>query len=342
VAAALILIAGALGYGYWATERQVKGNPIQIAAIQGNIVQIKNWDPANARSVMQVYQDLTLEAARNSPTLIIWPETATPGSVSLHPELLRQVQALAGEVKAPILFGSTEGQKAFLGARDLHNSAFLAEPTAPSAPPAQMYHKIRLFPFGEYLPLKGVIPWSWIGVPELWSHIPGSQYFLFRIDAIRFGVTICWESLFPDHVRQFVGQGAQFIVNITNEAWFGDTAAPEQFLSMNVFRAIENGVYLIRCGNSGITCIIDPRGRVVARVSDTSGKESFVRGVLTGEILPLSPGTVYTRLGDWFPGVCGLVAAVFILAALFKRLSLRSPQAMRTDADPRMLPGLRD
>jgi apolipoprotein N-acyltransferase len=180
------------------------------------------------------------------------------------------------------------------------------------------YDKIRLFPFGEYLPYKHIIPWSAIGVPDVGGYVPGDQYTVFEQRDWRFSATICWENLFPDQVRQFVRKGAQFIVNITNEAWFGETEAPEQFLSMNVFRAVENGIFLVRCANTGISCIIDPCGRVLDRVKDENGKDVFVRGYVTGEIIPLQSNSLYTRYGDWFAWLCVIVSAGIPPLALLK------------------------
>jgi apolipoprotein N-acyltransferase len=128
-------------------------------------------------------------------------------------------------------------------------------------------------------------------------------------------VTICWENLFSDLVRQFVKRGAQFIVNITNEAWFGETAAPYQFLSMSVFRAVENRVYVVRCANTGISCFIDPCGRVVDRVKDENGRDIFVRGIVTGSVIPLESNTIYTRYGDWLVWL-SIAFFIFILLLL--------------------------
>ena len=174
---------------------------------------------------------------------------------------------------------------------------------------------------------------------EFGSYIPGTEYKLFEMDGERFATTICWENLFPDLVRQFVKKGARFIVNITNEAWFGETAAPEQFLSMNVFRAVENGVYVVRCANTGISCFIDPCGRVVDRVKNEEGKDVFVSGFLTGEVVPLSPNTFYTRYGDWFPWLCIIVSAGFILAAIFPKREKNTAAMIRHQekiASPRL------
>jgi apolipoprotein N-acyltransferase len=132
-------------------------------------------------------------------------------------------------------------------------------------------------------------------------------------------VTICWENIFPDLVRKFVSNGAQFIINITNEAWFGKTAAPFQFVSMNVFRAVENRVFVVRCANTGVSCFIDPFGRIIERVKDKSGHDIFVRGVLSRSVIPLESNTFYTRYGDWLVWVCMVFSVVFILVALFKK-----------------------
>jgi apolipoprotein N-acyltransferase len=317
---ALFSFSVALAYGYWKTGITFKGQPLRLSIVQGNIEQKKKWDPNYDSFIMQRYRDLTVAAEESRPWLIVWPETATPGSVSRYPQLMGEIQTLSSKTNSRILFGSSDGQKFFdrLKGQNLHNTAFFIEPNQ-KIENIQKYHKIRLFPFGEYLPYKEVLPWSWIGVAEFRSYIPGSEYKLFELDGETFATTICWENLFPDLVRQFVKKGARFIVNITNEAWFGETATPEQFLSMNVFRAVENGVYVVRCANTGISCFIDPCGRVVDRVKNEEGKDVFVSGFLTGEVIPLSPNTFYTRYGDWFAWLCIIVSAGFILAAIFTK-----------------------
>jgi apolipoprotein N-acyltransferase len=142
---------------------------------------------------------------------------------------------------------------------------------------------------------------------------------VFKGPDYRFGATICWETIFPDLVRQFVKNGAQFMVNLTNEAWFGNTAAPYQFLSISIFRAVENRIFLVRCGNTGVSCFIDPYGRVVDRVKDADGKDIFVRGVLTGTVVPLNSNTIYTRYGDWIVWLSITVTAAFLMVAFFRK-----------------------
>ena len=120
-------------------------------------------------------------------------------------------------------------------------------------------------------------------------------------------------------MRQFVNNGAQFIINISNEAWFGKSAAPYQFLSMSVFRAVENRVFVVRCANTGISCFIDPCGRVLDRVKDKNDLDIFVSGVMTKPVVPQESKTVYSRYGDYFAWFCLLGALIFLLkSALWK------------------------
>jgi apolipoprotein N-acyltransferase len=161
-----------------------------------------------------------------------------------------------------------------------------------------------LLPFGEYLPLKN-LPWP-SRISALWeggAFVPGNEYTVLDLTVFKLAVTICWENIFPNLVREFVKNGADLIVNITNEAWFGDTAAPYQFMAMNVFRAVENRVAIARAANTGISGFIDPVGRILGTVNKNN-QEILVEGYLVKD-LPLSqPGTFYTRHGDLFAWLC--------------------------------------
>jgi apolipoprotein N-acyltransferase len=163
------------------------------------------------------------------------------------------------------------------------------------------------------------IPWSWINVPKMPGFSPGKTFTLFQGPGFRFGVTICWEILFPEMIREFVKNGAQFMVNITNEAWFGETVGPYHILTASVFRAVENRVYVVRCANTGISCFINPYGRVVDRVKDDKGQDIFVRGVLTETVIPMESKTKYTQYGDWLVWISFGVSLLFISVALFRR-----------------------
>jgi apolipoprotein N-acyltransferase len=236
-----------------------------------------------------------------------------------NPRLHGEIKRIAQASGSYLLVGSAQRQKFGKQERkkSAHvNSAFLIDPVR-EMPAYQRYDKIRLFPFGEYLPLKETLPWSYINVPDVSGYEPGEEYTVFELPNFRFGVTICWENIFPDLVRQFVKRGAQFIANITNEAWFGRTATPYQFVSMSVFRAVENRVSVVRATNTGVSCFIDPYGRITGRV-ESSGKDIFIPGHLTQEI-PLSQGkTFYTAYGDVFVYICLIITLMTIVLSCLK------------------------
>ena len=323
---AVVVTAGALAvlalvYGHMTLSEPMGGRGIKISVVQGNIEQERKWDPKYAKFIMDTYADLTQRASRHRPALIIWPEGATPRAINRDPALYGQVRHIARTAEAYLLLGSSQHQKfKEEGSKEVKylNSAFLIPPEMGRAR-TQRYDKIRLLPFGEYLPLKGTIPWSYIKIPDISSYVPGKEFTLFEAHEFRFGVTICWESIFPDLVRQFVKGGAQFIVNITNEAWFGKTAAPYQFVSMSVFRAVENRLFVVRCANTGVSCFIDPYGRVVDRVKDTGGRDTFVRGVLTETVIPMESKTIYTRYGDWLAWLSLACSPIFLVTAFLSK-----------------------
>jgi apolipoprotein N-acyltransferase len=325
LSSAVLCTALSLGYGHRAISKTLTGNPIDVAMVQANIEQGKKWDPKYAGEIIQIYEGLTLKAGLNLPELIIWPETATPGSISLNPEILDELNQIVLKTGTPLVFGSAQHQKFMKAEQErphLVNSAFLMLPGNKKSD-LQQYDKIRLLPFAEYLPQKKIIPWKWINVSSLSEYDSGQKFVVFELPPYRFGVAICWESIFPDLVRQFVRQGAQFMINITNEARFGKTAAPHQLLAMSVFRAVENGIFIIRCANTGVSCIIDAQGRIVKRLQDENGQDLFIRGILNGTIIPTESKTFYTRNGDLVPILAIAVSLIFIFTAWSKPLAER-------------------
>jgi apolipoprotein N-acyltransferase len=326
------LLGVALTYGYVVTSRPIVGERLPIAVVQGNIDQDKKWDPKYAAMIMKTYTDLSYKAAESKPVLMIWPESATPRSISTDAKLLSQVRDISRSTGAYLLLGSTQLQKFKVqspqSARYL-NSAFLISPE-PGEVKNQRYDKIRLFPFGEYLPYKETIPWHLIKVTEFGNYMAGKEYTVFKTPFSRFGVTICWENIFPDLVREFVRRGAQFMVNVTNEAWFGPVTAPHQFVAMSVFRAVENRIFMVRCGNTGISCCIDPYGRVTKQVTGAGGGGIFVQGFMNESIIPLDSRTVYNQYGDWFAWLCIAVSIVILAFGALKRRSSETQSFLRS------------
>jgi apolipoprotein N-acyltransferase len=286
--------------------------------VQANIPQNKKWDPKHAQTILREYSALTTRASKNEPKpdLIVWPESATPWAITQVPTLYSKIRKLTRETGALLFLGSTSHVK-FRKTNDTivyQNSAFLIDPHAAGRPPR--YDKIVLFPFGEYIPLKEYVPWNKIGIPDIGSYQKGENYTVFKGPGYQFSATICWENGFPGLVRKLVQNGAQFIVNVTNEAWFGPTAAPYQFLTYNIFRAAEHRRYVVRCTNTGVSCFIDPYGRIVDRVMDENGRTLFVQGTASHAVTPIDTKTIYTRFGDWPVWVSIGVCLVFIVLAL--------------------------
>jgi apolipoprotein N-acyltransferase len=304
----------------------------RIAVIQGNLPQEIRGRPDFRVVNVQNHVRLTEDAIRSThPSLIIWPEVAAQGSFRLDLYLNQTIARLAQTTHTYFLIGSAERPKygqTPLRTTKSFNSAFLVSPQGRIL---GQYNKLHLLPFSEYLPYEEVIPWPARYRASTAYFTPGREYTVFQLDDLRFGTTICWEAIFPDMFRRFVGQGVDFMVNITNEVLFGETAAPHQFLSMVVFRAVENHVAIARSAYTGVSGFIDPQGRIIGTVN-RGGKETFVEGHLTAA-LPLSrQRTFYTAYGDVFAYLCqAAVALAFLRRVALTRRALtgnRAPQSL--------------
>ena len=216
---------------------------------------------------------------------------------------------IAEETGAHLLFGSPSHDWV-KGKVKYYNSAYLL---SPQGKVVGKYDKIHLVPFGEYVPLSGLLFFleSLSGVGNL---SPGKTVQNLHFPQGDFGVLICFEIIFPNLCRKFVKAGAQFLVTITNDAWFGRTSAPYQHLSMATFRAVENRVSIARAANTGISAFIDAKGEIRKR------SDIFVRETLVGHINPKIEGTFYTRYGDVFALVSSAIAFLLILLAYLKRI----------------------
>jgi apolipoprotein N-acyltransferase len=191
-----------------------------------------------------------------------------------------------------------------------YNSAFLL---SPSQKVAGKYDKIHLVPYGEYIPLKRFFPFINKMVAGIGDFSSGDSISLLGLPEASFGVLICYEIIFPDLTRRFVKQGAQFLVNITNDAWFGKTSAPHQHLSMAVVRAIENRRYIARAANTGISAFIDPTGEI------KSATGLFTESFLTGTIGIMDMKTFYTTYGDVFALISSLLSLFMLSYALLRK-----------------------
>jgi apolipoprotein N-acyltransferase len=283
-----------------------KPGPV-VALVQGNIPGEMKWSGRHQKEILETFIRLSEEAARHEPkpAILIWPETATGSYLRLMVDQALRVAALASRTGTPVFSGFAHREyDAVDRVRDLNAAGLFA----PDGTLGETYAKRHLVPFGERMPFQSVFPA--LGRLELgqaeWT--AGDRTVLFSSPAGPFTALICFESIFPDLARGDVRAGARWLVNITNDEWFGDGAALYQHAAMAPFRAVENHVPLARCANTGLTLIADANGRV------THTLPVWRPGVLVGALSEPGSPTFYTRAGDW----PGLACAILVgLLALF-------------------------
>ncbi|MEC4672829.1 MAG: apolipoprotein N-acyltransferase [Nitrospirota bacterium] len=286
---------------------------LDIGIVQPNIDQAQKWDVAYRLDTMERYTQLTQLAAKGSD-LILWPESATPFVFEQEPTYQSLVKNMVVQGKAPLVFGSPLLQRHTDGRPYLFNSAYLLDA---SGNISGRYDKQHLVPFGEYIPLRTLLFFLDKLVVGIGDFESGNQPTLLSIQKspdsqpVRFGVAICFEVVFPNLVRQLANAGANFLITLTNDAWFGDTVAPSQHFAMVVFRAVENRMAFARAANTGISGFIDPTGHILA------ASPIFTEQALTGRIPLTSPSTFYTRFGDMFAWGCVIISLILLLFLRF-------------------------
>lgn len=295
-----------------------------VAVVQGNIAQNEKWRAANAEEILRTYADLTRKAMLAGPHLVVWPETSTPRLLNFDRQTYDTVGALAREGNSFLLVGTSDAETQEGTGEVLRwgNAAYLMGPDGRFA--ARPYWKIRLVPFGEYIPLSGVAPplKNLAGLPML---SPGSDYRVFPLQTLsfvpseegqgekrasaRFGVLICFEDVFSSSARRLVREGAEFLVNLTNDAWWGRSAGAKQHAANAVFRAVENRVWLVRATNTGLSGFVNPAGRLAQTLP--LWEAGFAAQPI---ILGTRHLTFYTKYGDVFAFACLAVVAVWLAA----------------------------
>ncbi len=314
-AVAVVIAAHLAGLGLAASDAPPEARRVRLAVVQGNIDQGVKWSPEWANRTLEIYERLTRDAAAAGAELVVWPETAVPGSVNRSDEIRLRLEALSVETEATLVVGAVAVEVAPDASRYLFfDSAFVLEGAAVT----QRYDKAQLVPFGEYVPLRDLmgrfLKALARGIAE--DNVtagPGPQALPVGLPngggIVTAGVPICYELIFPDLVRRFVRDGAGVLLALTNDAWYGRTGAPYQFLAMTAVRSAENHVWTARAANTGVSAIIDARGRVLEQT------KIFEEGFLVADV-PLRPpplgGTFYSRHGDVFVWACwaGVLAAI--------------------------------
>ena len=317
IAIAILVLTLAFLYGTWRLSQfeKTSDESITVGIIQANIPQDMKWDTAFRLETLSRYGKLTHSISNNNLDLIVWPEAATPFIFDENEFFKRQVLTIVQEAGTPLLFGTPARSRESDASHSLTNSAYLIDS---SGAILSRQDKLHLVPFGEYVPLSPFLFFIDKMVEGIGNFKPGTEYTIMEVPSkkagsVNLGTAICFEVIFPDLVRQFVAGGANLMVTITNDAWFGRSSAPTQHFSMVVFRSIENRVSFIRAANTGISGFISPSGRI----RQTS--ELFEVAALT-DTLPIYPtGSLYTRMGDLFVKICGIITFVLILIRIRRK-----------------------
>jgi apolipoprotein N-acyltransferase len=295
---------------------------VRIAAVQGNIDQGQKWDADRRERILDTYLRLSAEAVEEGAEWIVWPETAVPGLVEADSALRTKIGLLASRSGVSLIVGGTGVEfdassrrfSAFMDSAFVFDSGGVVR---------DRYDKTHLVPFGEFVPLRGLFGRFFKSLARglsptditagaapralvIESSLPGAE-------PLRVGIPICYELLFPHVVRQFGADGAGVMLAITNDAWYGRTGAPHQFLAMTTLRAAENGRWVVRAANTGISAMIDAHGRV--RQSSKLFEESIV--VADVPVSTSLAPTFYARFGDVFAGFCVLGSVALVGSLIF-------------------------
>jgi apolipoprotein N-acyltransferase len=313
------LLIGAAVLAATALQLSVLVQPAPLPAsgtarlVQPNIPIEHSWTYDYFRSILQRQQQQSLPPppaeSTGEPTadLIVWPESPAPFYIN-DPLFRSTVSRLATQTHAYVILGTVGVSEALPGKVEPQRVANSAALIAPDGRWLARYDKIHLVPFGEYVPYKELFGFAHQLTRVVGDFLPGSQRKVFDLGRFKAGTFICYESIFPGEIRQFAANGAQVFVNISNDEWFGHTAAPYQHLNQARMRAVENERWLLRDTNNGITAAIDPYGRVVDRAPrDTET-------VLLAPFSVIKTTTFYTRHGDWFAWLCVIISLAVIVA----------------------------
>jgi len=322
ISPAVLCFIFAITYGYYKlnqTPNTKHQTPIKISVIQGNVPQHLKWDVGSRDFIIDKYLTLTKQVLKEKPDLIIWPEAALPVVLEEEPRFFERVKDFVCESKTPLLLGAVT-----LRDNLYYNSALLVSSQGETL---AKYDKLHLVPFGEYIPLRRILRFLETVVP-IGDFSRGKEFTIFSLTPNtynlrpNFSVLICFEDLFPELSRQFVRKGAQFLVNITNDAWFGKTSSPFQHLQASVFRAVENRVSLLRSANTGVSGFIAPSGKIISLIQDNRGENIFIDGYKTQEIIiPKRLLSFYTRYGDVFIVACFLFLLLYSIICNLKTQS---------------------
>jgi apolipoprotein N-acyltransferase len=301
VVGALVIVTGP---SVWGSARIGEGRllrdgaPMTVGLIQGNIPQEQKWDPSRAPDILDRYMTMTRQAVAQGAEFVLWPESSTPFFYEEDLDGAGAIKKLVRESGTPLLFGSDQLEYAATGTPRYYNSAFMLDQAGSTA---AVYRKMYLVPFGEFVPLKKLLFFVGPLVEAVSDFSPGTTVTMLPVHGHMISTAICYEVVYPDLMRKAVRAGSELLTTITNDAWYGTSSAPFQHFELATMRAIEQGRYLARAANTGISGLVDPYGRVLVQTN------LFETTVVVGQVRVRQEQTVYARIGDVVPQ-----AAVFL------------------------------
>jgi apolipoprotein N-acyltransferase len=305
-----MVLTGVMSYGYVKLSEPLPEATYPVTAVQANVAQEHKWDAGYGAKIFADHMRLSAEAAANGSRLIVWPESSTPFLFDQSPVVAGEMRAFAGQAGVYLLFGSDDyetlapqeggGIRAYNGAKLI----------SPEGDVGLRYRKIVLVPFGEYVPMRSIFSFAESLMEGVSDFSSGTEVLVAPVDGAKLGAFICYEAIYPDLVRRFVGKGAGLLVNLTNDAWFGETSAPFQHFNMVVARAVETRRYLVRAANTGISAIVDPYGRVLTQ------SNLFTQQVVSGKVSFRSDETYFVRYGNLVAHSSAVATLLFGLAVV--------------------------
>jgi len=316
-------IVGVLIFGIRSAQVSSPTKPFRVAAVQSNVPQNQKFDPQFTRKIFDEFHHLSEIALRSNPPpeLLVWPESSMPGPVRADPESYKFVMDLAASADSDLFLGTIDEEDG-----DVYNAALLV---SDGGERVQIYRKVHLVPFGEYVPGRHKVPLlaRIVGDQVPGDFKPGKEYTVFTLTNtdVQVAPLICFEDTIGELTRQFVlptetNPGANLLVDITNDGWFLHSAGSHQHLVNAIFRCVETRRPMVRAANTGVTCFVNQFGRVTEILRDENGS-TFTEGVLTGGIkVPTEHElTFYTRHGELFAKVCAGVTAIALIIGVFRQ-----------------------
>ncbi len=312
-------IVGVMGFGLHALRLQRPTKPLSVALVQSNVPREQKFSGEFAQAIFDKFSRLSAPSlgASARPDLLIWPESSMPGPVLTDEASYKFVMDFSASAKTDLLLGTIDQDET-----NAYNAALLVSDAGKRV---QVYRKVHLVPFGEYVPGRHTIPLlaRVVGdqVPDDFAF--GKEHTVFHLtnDKAQVAPLICFEDTIGDLTRQFVLAGANVLANVTNDGWFLRSAASQQHLANAVFRCVETRLPMVRAANTGVTCFVNEFGRITQTLLDETGSQ-FTEGVLIGEIaVPIgNEQTFYVRYGEVFAESCVGVAALVLFVLGGRRI----------------------